>query len=308
MNDKMNPISPVDQQIRGTNHIYGSGNRSAIKHTVADSTVSRRTGTVLQPLPQVNEPNTIQSSDKYYANPKMVAVAAPRDGSVQAQVRPGEPNVNALQTVLIEINSEDQVNERVAEAVQAISQGLASTVRLGLATSELLPAVTTRLDYAVTRAEITEEQAVRIEPGVLSQGVVEDTQLLGGIGANTVEVPAGVEVDDTAEVESMLESLSAAQQSQPVTPQEAPAEVETPATEVVEEEPVAEVEEEPVVAADDSANEASESFGFQRKDELVGEASDEPAADDDDDDSDDDSDDDDEDDSDDEDDELNPFA
>jgi hypothetical protein len=174
-----NPISPLDQPIRGTNHIYGSGQPSAIKRTKADSRLKDKnklvpniTPRAVDPRASAGDPGMLQSTDKYYANQED-KVPTPHSFNMQQAeqqaLRQGGSFVGQAthnQSVrLIEIRSEKEIVARMREAVDAL-QGGVGKIRVLLWNRDWVAAARQQIEFAVTRERISEDRGRDVEFGV----------------------------------------------------------------------------------------------------------------------------------------------
>lgn len=165
------PHSNVDKTI------YGSGHRSVIQRTVADSRLTHKhdlvpiaTPPAVDPKVSDNRPN--QTSNKYYANyvPKTKPAAISSLGMVKLNVSAQAPIVaNGVQTVLVDASN---LREQMQNVIDLLQQGYPA-VQVALAHITLQLAARTQLDLAVSREEITEDQARDVKFGIANAGLAE---------------------------------------------------------------------------------------------------------------------------------------
>ncbi len=153
-------VSSQDQPIRGTDHIYGSGQRSAIPRTIADSKLKDPnkitpviTPRAVQPKGQGGDPAQLVSTDKYYANqegktaapkPFDMSKQTPQSGSARQAV------AHPQSTHLVEIKTPDEIVDKMQEAIDAAINGV-ERVRVLLYDKRLVASCRNRIDFDVTR-------------------------------------------------------------------------------------------------------------------------------------------------------------
>jgi hypothetical protein len=241
-------VNQQDQPIRSTNHVYGSGQKSAIQRTIADSKLKRPdqlqaniTPPAVAPKGQGNDPSVLQSSDKYYANQEnKVAKPAPfvmdqADTVVQNSGVMTQPVAHNQSTHLVEIKTEGELASKMQETVQALQQGV-GTVRVLLYNKDWAAKARQQIEFAVTREIITEDQGRDVQYGVhrsqMADNVIDETvtaeaeptdaeaALTPQAAADPADIMAGKaeevgghevasDTDDTEDVESLLGELEA---------------------------------------------------------------------------------------------------
>ena len=223
-------------EIRGTGHIYGSGQKSVIQRTIADSTLKKKdelrpniTPNEVAPRGNRAQPDQLRSSDVYYANqegttrtPQLVKIgdmqSLPQQGS-SAQAVPHNQS-----THLVEIRSARQISAKVKEGIAASRNGV-GTVRVLLWNKDWAQKVRTLIDLAVTREEITESQGRDFQLGVHQSAMdvnVVDKVVTKEEAPPAIEAPAASQMavapedlvtedapeeDDDGDVSDMLDNL-----------------------------------------------------------------------------------------------------
>lgn len=309
MGKKRAQVSQQDQPIRGTDHIYGSGQTSAIPRTRADSPKTIRPGitpAAVAPKGANRDPSVLQSSDKYYANQEgKTPVPAPfvmkeADAAVAEGGSRVLPVAHGQSTHLVTIENEADIKKGMQEAVQALQAGV-GTVRVLLHNKDWAAAARTQIEYAVTREEITEDQGRDVHYGVRPQHMdvnVVDDVVTKAAAPSEEEEPASDAVqqdpadlmaeaeeadeeDDGPEVDEMLDQLSQPKAEEPAAEEddsdEEPAEEDDSEEEPVEEDDSEEEPEIPEETADSSEEDDAEPDDTDvfEEDEESGDAEDE---------------------------------
>lgn len=196
--------------------VYGSGNRSVISRTIADSRLKNKNDLIPIATPPAVDPNVVnnlpnQSSNKYYANhtPRTQPQAIPNSGMIKLSGRVQAPVVaNGVQTVVVSVSD---LREKMQTVVGLLQQGY-SQVQVALAHVSLQLAARTQLDLAITREEITEDQARDVKFGVANSGLPETVVVdMLDVTPVKVEVPPTLTTDLPEAIDPTEEQLEDAE-------------------------------------------------------------------------------------------------
>lgn len=183
-----NQVSSNDQPIRGTDHIYRSGQRSTISRSRAVSRRNRQNLVRAIATPPAADPRRaptdgVESADKYY---RAYEAEGPVVGNLSQQAprevvtRPFEmaPNLeqsNQPKSVrMVEIDKAADIVMRIRNVIDYLRSGV-QQVTVRLANDDLVRASRQALELAVTRGDITEDQSRDVVFGVVpQQGLLDE--------------------------------------------------------------------------------------------------------------------------------------